>query len=157
MGYIKHNAIVVTSWDDKLLMLAHEKATSISLAVSAPVKSKINRYYSFIVAPDGSKEGWSDSKDGDVLRSTFRRWLREQCHDDGSSSLEWCEVAYGCDDKAATVVASQWDSTKMSLDQTDEYPEPKSFEERLISSVRESLSEVDISDDSNDGPVSSIK
>jgi len=110
MGYIKHNAMVVTSWDEKRLTKAHKKAQSMGLAVSATVESKINGYGSFIVVPDGSKEGWADSDAGDGLRAVFRRWLREQCHDDGSSSLEWCEVEYGSDDRSATVVASQWDS-----------------------------------------------
>jgi hypothetical protein len=117
MGYIKHNTMVVTSWDEKLLTEAHEKAQSMGLAVSAPVASKVNRYGSFIVAPDGSKEGWADSEAGDGLRAAFRRWLREQCLEDGSSSLEWCEVEYGSDPGSATVVASQWDSLENTGDQ----------------------------------------
>ena len=82
------------------------------LAVGSTIASKINGYGSFLVAPDGSNEGWADSEAGDGLRAAYRRWLREQSFGDGSSSLEWCEVEYGSDPGGAEVVASQWEGSE---------------------------------------------
>lgn len=104
MGYIKHNAIVVTSWKPELIEQAHAKAKQIGMVVSAAVKSRVNGYSHILVAPDGSKEGWEDSAAGDAQRAALRAWLNSQRYDDGSSSIEWCEVAYGSDDKSAEVV-----------------------------------------------------
>lgn len=108
MGYIKHNAMVVTSWKPELIEQARAKAEELGMVVSASVKSRVNGYAHIIVAPDGSKEGWEDSAAGDAQRAAMRAWLNSQRYDDGSSALEWCEVAYGSDDQAAEIVTHGW-------------------------------------------------
>ena len=68
MGYNVEHAIVVTSWDNKLLAKAHKKANEIFPEVSERVPHITNGGASFLVPPDGSKEGWEESDAGDVRR-----------------------------------------------------------------------------------------
>lgn len=66
MGYMKHNTIVVTSYSEESIEEAHAFAKKL-FDVTTPtfhvmkivyeiIMSSINRYYSFFIAPDGSKE-----------------------------------------------------------------------------------------------------
>lgn len=114
MGYMRHHAILVTSWKIKHdtvteapnLKLAHKKAREIfGKTVTPIIKSPVNGYGTFMVAPDGSKEGWTDSAAGDDRRAAFIKWLDEHRYDDGSSSFDWVEVQYGDDEGATFVVA----------------------------------------------------
>lgn len=109
MGYIRHNAIIVTVYEDHA-QAVHETACAIcGDLVSDRVKAQMNGYQTFLIAPDGSKEGWSHSNDGDDRRSRFRTALREMAD---NWWCEWVEIAYGNDDAGAKVVASSWaDST----------------------------------------------
>jgi hypothetical protein len=100
MGYIRHHAIIVTSWDT-YISKAHAKATEIfgkpksdfhmgPIAAVTPVTdSTVNFYQSFMVAPDGSKEGWDHSDQGDLARAEFIQWLKDD------SCCAWAEVQYG--------------------------------------------------------------
>lgn len=108
MGYIKHNAIVVTSWKPEMVEQARAKAEELGMVVSAVAKSRVNGYSSILVAPDGSKEGWEGSAAGDSQRAALRAWLNSHKYEDGSSSIEWCEVAYGSDDQSAEIVTHGW-------------------------------------------------
>jgi len=107
MGYMVHHMIVVTCGIEELINAAHEKATELFgqdnhrrgyIGVSSIMKSPVNHYHTFFVPPDGSKEGWTDSEDGDVARASFVEWLDAQRYEDGSASLNWALVQYG--DKA---------------------------------------------------------
>ena len=104
MGYMRHHMIVVTTFDEQLIQLAHAKATEIFVrpnhhgrivGVTPIVTSMVNHYYSFFVPTDGSKEGWSDSDDGDQNRAEFIAWLESQRYEDLSSPFKWAEVQYG--------------------------------------------------------------
>lgn len=114
MGYMRHHAIIVTSWKTEALEAAHRKArelfgpTSLSASehvrVSDIIDSGMNGYHSFFVAPDGSKEGWQDSDEGDVQRDTFIAWLGANwTYDDGSTPFDWVEVQYGDDNREQRV------------------------------------------------------
>lgn len=109
MGYMRHHAIVVTSVFGDKIKAAHEKALEIfkhfpDRRVSPILGAVINGYQSFFVAPDGSKEFWTDSDDHDEYRKEFRRWLRSQCYEDGSSPIEWVEVQYGDAERETMVI-----------------------------------------------------
>lgn len=108
MGYIRHNAIIVTSWDDEKIELAHAMAKTLGNVVTDIVGPTTNGYCTFTIVPDGSKEGWARSHEGDDARESFRVWLNKQRYEDGSTSLEWVEVAYGNDDRRGVVVWSAW-------------------------------------------------
>ena len=108
MGYIRHNAIVVTSWDEGAITAAVAEAHLIGLTVIWQSQEGMNGYRSLLICPDGSKEGWNESDEGNKRRRAFRAWLNEQRYADGSSSLEWFEAAYGHDDDGVEIVASVW-------------------------------------------------
>lgn len=77
MGYINHHAIIVTAWGTKYIEPAHKRAKEIfGDSCSEIVPSQINGYVSFFIAPDGSKEGWSDSNSGDIRREEFKDFVR---------------------------------------------------------------------------------
>jgi hypothetical protein len=65
----------------------------------------INGYWSFAVFPDGSKEGWEASTEGDTGRAAFIAWLDAQRYSDGSSPFNWVEVQYGDDEEITEVTA----------------------------------------------------
>ena len=100
MGYIRHNAILVTGWNVHVDE-AHKMALSIfpCAQVTDVTREVINGYKSFLVAPDGSKEGWADSDDGDSRRADFIRRLETT-----DWYLDWVEVRYGTEGGAAQIV-----------------------------------------------------
>lgn len=110
MGYIRHNAIVVTSWDEARLAEVARHAEVLELDVLGPSRGTTNGYRTLLVCPDGSKEGWDGSEAGDKKRAAFCEFLRTQVYEDGSSWLEWAEVVYGADDEEAAVVDDAWRS-----------------------------------------------
>ena len=78
MGMIRHHAIVVTSFS----LEEAKQARGIALQVfgdrvSGLVGPVTNGYVSFFIAPDGSKEFWPESDQGDRNRSLFMGRLRE--------------------------------------------------------------------------------
>lgn len=97
MGVIAHHAIIVTAsyggWPEK----AHEAARRYfpEDQVSELSREAINGYRSFCIFPDGSKEGWAESADGNLRRDNFVEWLKAQAYEDGSSPLSWAEVHFG--------------------------------------------------------------
>ncbi|KKN96675.1 hypothetical protein LCGC14_0163190 [marine sediment metagenome] len=48
-----------------------------------------------MVAPDGSKEGWAESDQGDGQRAHFVEYLRALCTERSHVYLDWVEVKYG--------------------------------------------------------------
>lgn len=93
MGYMAHHTIVVTSWSSESLLAAHTKANELGCGVSNIVGPLQNAECSFFVAPDGSKEGWPESDEGDHRRAMFIAWLRRE-----RSWCDWVAVRFGGDD-----------------------------------------------------------
>jgi hypothetical protein len=58
----------------------------------------VNDSRAFFVPPDGSKEGWSESDEGDGRRDQFIAWLHKHRYSDGSGPLKWVEVRVSDDD-----------------------------------------------------------
>jgi hypothetical protein len=105
MGYIRHHAILVTSYNHDAAHMAHEQARTIFGPLVSEVKrSIINIFFSFAIFPDGSNEGWDDSEQGDTNRTLFKYWLNEQCFEDKSSPYAWVEVQYGDDNRETRIV-----------------------------------------------------
>lgn len=103
MGYMKHHAIVVTTWGD--ITAAHKRAQFLCGEYVTPVMGPfVNGYTSFAVVPDGSKEGWEESERGDLGRDSLIEWLRD--HDgnnDGDTYYRWVEVQFGDDNRKTKV------------------------------------------------------
>lgn len=95
MGTMIHHLIVVTSWRRESIAAAHEMAVGLGLGVSEISPVVINGYKSFAVWPDGSKEGWRDSNEGDQRRDALVAYLERQRYEGGSTPLAWCEVEIG--------------------------------------------------------------
>jgi hypothetical protein len=97
MGYIQHNAIIVTSFAIEYL----ERARAIALAIFGEgdvsnivpnlESGRLNGYCSFFIPPDGSKEGWGESNDGDKRRDEFFELIKR----DNSLYVDVVEVEYG--------------------------------------------------------------
>lgn len=114
---MRHHTIVVSSFSEERIKCAQDKARSLfnrmldeddvqwGGMVSGALLSPVNGYWTFFIAPDGSKEGWSESERGEKLRAEFVRWLDEQRHSDGSSSIHWVEVMFADDDWKAEIVS----------------------------------------------------
>lgn len=100
MGYIKHNAIVVTAYNAERAVTALGKACEIfpPKMVSPLMISLVNEYYTFFIAPDGSKEGWDTSDEGDEQRRQFIDWIISQSFEDGSNPYAWAKIQYGDED-----------------------------------------------------------
>lgn len=110
MGYIKHDTIVVISWDEDHFAAVHAKAVELLGAISDGtgtvfnyvsniVDSRMNGQQAFLIAPDGSKEGWNTSDTAEAARAEFVGWLTTQ-------SGCYCEalvVRFGGDDDGITV------------------------------------------------------
>lgn len=96
MGYIRHNAIILTS-DETRLTKVRDKALvhfqSSCVRVSEMTGATMNGYVSCLIAPDGSKEGWTDSDEGDRLRESFVAWLAEE-----GPLIDYIEVEFGGDE-----------------------------------------------------------
>ena len=99
MGTIQNNAIIVTGFGDDLTK-AHEKAKDIfnkvyldykSVSLVTPIVEHItNGDCTFMIAPDGSKEGWDLSDEFDKRRNEFINWLKND-----TECLSWVHVSYG--------------------------------------------------------------
>jgi hypothetical protein len=72
---------------------ARAKAIEMGLPCSEIVHSRSNGYVSFLIAPDGSKEGWEASNAGEKQRAEWIAWSRE-----GYRGIDWAHVAFGGDD-----------------------------------------------------------
>ena len=118
MGYMRHHAICVTSWDADELARARSAALNRGLLVSAIIAGAINGEDSFFCAPDGSKEFWPESEKFDEARESFAVWLRGRCDEDGASSLAWCEVQYGDDDGDDRLLRSSHLDRRQDLKET---------------------------------------
>lgn len=94
MGYRRHHAIIVTGCD---LKQVHKKAKKIFPQVSEILPPLINFTESFFIPPDGSKEGWADSNEGDDRRQEFIIYLHRK-------TCDWVEVQYGDDEGINKVV-----------------------------------------------------
>ncbi len=118
MRNIRHHAIVVTAQDKKFLEKLHKETLthfdqSLSVRikgflVSPLVSSFINDYHSFLIAPDGSKEGYDTSEEADLARRSYLDRLEEIRKNEPERDLHFVEVLYGADnDSAALLRASQ--------------------------------------------------
>lgn len=94
MGYIRHDAIIVTGMS-KYVAIAHSKAFNLQLETTSMETSRINGECSFLIIPDGSKEGWTDSDEAEVHRQKWIKWAKEVQRE---IYFDWVWVSFGGDD-----------------------------------------------------------
>lgn len=100
MGYQRHNAIIVTSFDEKAVINARIQAKRMFGYVSEISPKMINNYTSFFIPPDGSKEGWPESDAADSQRNAFMDWCKSGAYEDGSNILNVVDVSFAGDGDA---------------------------------------------------------
>lgn len=108
MGHMRHDAIVVTSWNRQAIEEAAAKARDLGLEVLGPSAEAINGISTILVCPDGSKEFWPESDDFDVKRAAYLEYLNGARYSDNSSCLEWVALSYSNDHDGATIMAHTW-------------------------------------------------
>jgi hypothetical protein len=102
MGYIAHDAVIVTTNDYRPGGLPDVEAFRQSLPESyrqlviGPVAAPLNGYISFAFLPDGSKKGWPAAEEASEYRRQFAE-LFMQRYSDGSSHDDVVSVRYGGD------------------------------------------------------------
>jgi hypothetical protein len=107
MGYIKNECLVVSGWDGKAVSKARDKAIAVYRdhamedLVGDLVPHAINGGAAFLIAPDGSKEGWEHSDKANAARDEFISILKAD-----RSYLEWCHLLIGGDDGEYRVLNS---------------------------------------------------
>ena len=72
--------------------------------VSPMVESLINNFCSFFIAPDGSKEGYDASEDGDRIRELVIELIETEKALDGQNPIRYVEVFYGDDNNEAKIL-----------------------------------------------------
>lgn len=100
MGYINDEAIIVTGHSADALSEPMRRARDLGLSCTDVAVHNINSGASFLIVPDGSKEGWSDSDRGDERRAAWIKWARE------TGGFRWVHVSY--DDEGDCDVVSHW-------------------------------------------------
>ena len=98
MGIQQHDAIICTGWNPEHLRAAHDFAKAIFTGFNAPTEitpKTTNSYSSFMIPPDGSKENWTESEDGNKRRQEFIAYLTKGTYDDGSTSIDFVEASFG--------------------------------------------------------------
>ena len=129
MGYMRHHAIVVTTWNHEFAEKAHSFALNTGASVSPLVHSTTNGYYSFLVAPDGSKEGWERSNTGDSQRHEIVCHLETYRYGDGSTSVKYVEVQYGDEEGVTKIICDDahpmTDLERLATVKSEEFLEPE--------------------------------
>lgn len=110
MGYIRHQGIIVTGSDYSTYGGRHStaearnKALELGLPCSEITSGTTNGYTSFLIVPDGSKEGWDESADQERKRAEWMDWAKSK-----GSGFNWACVTFGGDD-AGLATLDDWDN-----------------------------------------------
>lgn len=110
MGHMAHDAVIVTVSDYVLTpapgrpAMPDVDAYRASLPadwqalVVGPARSITNGYLTYAFLPDGSKEGWDTSDQGDEYREQFAALFSFR-YEDGSSPFDVVHVRFGGDER----------------------------------------------------------
>lgn len=79
----------------------HMEASNGALLISQIMDSIVNHYHSFFIIPDGSKEGYDASDDGDVIRQKLIDFI-EPLTASEDYHLSYGEISYGADNGTTT-------------------------------------------------------
>ncbi len=104
MGFFRHHAIVVTCVDSDRTFEIQQKAREIGCFVSGVVGNCGEGCHSFLVAPDGYKEGHDGSDDDDERRNKLVAWFVEQSKVRGPIGFDWVELEFGGDTGGAKII-----------------------------------------------------
>ena len=95
MSHVEHQAICITSWDDKKLEECHKRIKSIGLNVTDITCKTTNSYRSFFVAPSGSKAGWPEARAHLDNVACAKDIINSFAYEDKSNCIEFYVAVYG--------------------------------------------------------------
>ena len=95
MGVMNHNAVIATTWKKEEVERIKKFAEFNNSALFLFSNEVTNGYVTVVLVPDGSKEGWEESDDGNDLRKRFIEKLEQANYDDGTNPWDWIEVGFG--------------------------------------------------------------
>jgi hypothetical protein len=92
MGFLWDTQFVVTgyAWDFESVSKAYLRAKRLGLNLSGLIPSDVNAYWTFLIAPDGSKNGFADQVQSDMKRTLWMEEMRKE-----SVSVDWVYIMYG--------------------------------------------------------------
>lgn len=88
MSYTTFHSIIVHHHSNEEAKRGREVALEIGLQATDIVRAPSNNWHTFLIPPDGSKEDWTESDEGDRRRAEFCAWVEAQMHDDGSNCFQ---------------------------------------------------------------------
>lgn len=116
MGYMAHHALVVhisgyaldkpgSYFTEDSFGVTHESIAAFRESLDeqfrpllvGPIRAAANGDYVLAFLPDGSKEGWDTSDQGDAIRALLTEMFAFK-YEDGSSPFDVVEVRFGGDD-----------------------------------------------------------
>ena len=98
MGVENNECVIATTWDDNSVNSIRQWIQTqepVYQTLFAVLPSLVNSKQTIILAPDGSKKGWDTANEGDLLRNSFIKKLKEFDYEDGSNPFAFVEVGYG--------------------------------------------------------------
>lgn len=108
MGYMKHHAIIFTSFNEEYTARAWRRANEVfDREIVTPIQGSIsNEQSSFAILPDGSKEGWPESDKYNEKRQIFLDYLVAKSKDDEPKDTriygDWVEVWFDEEGESGT-------------------------------------------------------
>ncbi len=109
MKNIAHHCFIITCDDLAIIQIVKEEimvllkrhlsSSNSRQLLSTVIPSIINGFYTIVIAPDGSKEGYDVSEESDRFRASLVHFINSLEKEDGSNSVRFAEVMYGCDNK----------------------------------------------------------
>lgn len=94
MSHIFHDAIIITGYASRMQDVA-DFGRKIGASVLGPSDTVTNSTATVVICPDGSKEGWHTSNEGDDRRAAMRLWLDTMRGN--NIFYDWVEVRFGAD------------------------------------------------------------
>ncbi len=95
MSHVEHQAICITSWDDKRLADCHKRIKAIGLQITDTTFEATNGYKSFFVTPCGSKAGWPEARSHLDNIACALDIINSFACEDGSNCIEFHVAVYG--------------------------------------------------------------
>lgn len=114
MKQYKHHAILITTRHRKFIEELRLKAKEFFLKgmqaktghslVGEITPSIIGDFYTMVIFPDGSKEGYETSEEADNIRGKIIASIKELNQKAGNQELSFVEISYGSDTEPAAII-----------------------------------------------------
>ncbi len=116
MRNIRHHSIIVTVNDKATIEDLRKKINEVYTKnmeakngfqlLSPTIPSLINNFFSFFIAPDGSKEGYDASDDADRVRKLVLEMLRNYKPKEDTVIVQFVELFYGDENEPSSILVS---------------------------------------------------